>query len=278
MEPQKAEEATSERLRRWGYEVEKLAVRQGLKTADLRLTAPGESWVMDVKARQADYKLEQEIVDASTVREVAKHPHDEKANPEARFAIDVFKKGEKQVAATKLPGELCAVWMVVSDRIGMRIDPAQLICALQGYRQIFYRRKLRPVFAVYPPEFGDVVDLVLIQHVNDAVEAVVNPWTDEERLRRTRDSLLVRSATHVTDARARLDADEAWMAPDDTEARRLAELHLRQIGSSKDVDNFEGRKRRDWQVALALAHLHGDEVGMLLAETDLQVVQFIPDE
>ncbi len=278
MSSEDAENATAERLRGWGFKVDPLPRREGVKTADFRLTAPGESWVMDVKAREADYRLETEIAQAGKMVEVAKHPQDEKDHPARRLALDAFQKGEKQIEATLERGELGAVWLVVSDRIGMRIDPSQLICGLLGYRQIYFRRKLRPVFAVYPPQFGSIVDVVMIQRVNDKVEAVVNPWTDEDRISRVRSSLLVRSADHRCDARQWLDEDKAWMAPDDTEARLLAEKHLRRVGSPKDVDKFTGRKRRDWQVELALGELYGDDVGTFLRETDLQIVQVIPDD
>ena len=70
------------------------------------------------------------------------------------------------------------------------------------------------------------------------------------------------------------------MAPDDAEARRLAELHLQSVGSPKSVDKFEGRARRDWQVELALRHMHGAEavIGTFWRMTDWQMVQFVPDE
>jgi hypothetical protein len=280
VEPDEAEQATAVRLRGWGYDVEKLTRSDLRKTADFRARAPGESWVLDVKSRQADYRLENEIAAAGEMREVARRPEAEKSDARQLLALDHFKKAEKQVEATREPGELGAMWLLVSRRLGMGIDPEQLRCSLFGFRQIFFRRKLRPVYAVYPPEFGKVIDLVMIQHVDGKTEALLNPWTDDDRIAATRASLLVRSADRVHDPKRQLDEDLAWLAPEESEARRLAGLHLDDLGSPRDVDRFEGRARRDWQVELALAKQYGHlgAMGGLIRMVDFSAVQFIADE
>jgi hypothetical protein len=276
--PDEAEDATADLLTRWGYEVEKLERSNVRKVADFRLRAPGEGWVMDVKARQSDKQLEREIAGSDEMVEVVRRPEAERAHAKQFLALDLFKKGEKQIAATREPGELGAVWLVASDRVGMQVDPEQLCCSLLGYRQIFFREQPRAVYSVYPPEFGDIVDVVMVRHADGSVEAILNPWTDEARIAATRASLLVRSADEVHDAKARLDADAAWVAPDEVTARRLAAQHLEDVGSPQSVDRFEGRERRDWQVELALAKLyeHLGPVGGLVRWTHFSAVQSTP--
>lgn len=278
--PNEAEEAAAERLRGWGYEVEELEPNNVEKVADFRLRAPGESWVMDVKARQADYGLEKQIAAQGGMPEIIRRPEAEKVHPKQFLALDQFHKAEKQVASTREPGELGAMWLVASERVGMTIDPEQLRCALLGYRQIIFRGELRPVYAVYPPEFGSVIDVVMVQHTDRSVEAVVNPWTDDARIAATRASLMVRSAERVHDAKAELSRNGAWLAPDEPEARRLAELHLAERGSRREVDRFEGRARRDWQVELALRQLYGElgVVGGFLRITEWSSVHVVPYE
>lgn len=272
MPPAEAEQHVADALRGWGYEVERLAERQGKKTADFRASNAAERWVLDVKARQSDRKIDEQMQTADMV-EVYRRPHDvEEHSAEVRF-----RKGAEQVAATREAGELGAVWVVASRALGMQIDPARLVCHLLGHRRIFFNRKPWPVLRVYEPQFADV-DLLVIEHDQQVIDVLLNPWTRDDRIAATRASEIVRRARRVFDPRADLDDGRAWVAPDDAEAYRLAVQHLAQMNTSKKADSHaDPRARREFQVECALREIHGDDVGGFIRETHAQIAVFVPD-
>ncbi len=243
-------------MSRWGFHVERLDVREGMKTADYRATHVDEAWVIEVKSRQPHYAAEKAVA-AGEVWDTHKAPHDE---IEPFMAINKYKEASVQVASTKQGDELGAVWFVLNPQASADADPEQLRCALLGLRRICHRfPDFRNVYGVYTPEFGTDVDVVFLQHSAACLEAILNPWSP--RLPRVRQAHALKYATGVSDPGAEIDGGQAWMAPSVEEARRLGASHLKTLSTDRHIDAHEGRERRAKQVELALAHLYGCQGG-----------------
>lgn len=281
MDSKEAERAAAELLTQHGFAVTKLETqereKQRKKTADFRAVLHDETWVLDVKGRQLDRVAEKRL-DAG---EVVEHTARLEDDPNQFFmAFRRFQDGAEQVKATRLPGELGAVWFILNEHVTKAMDPDQLCSTLLGSRRIFAPApELRTVYAVHEPQFGREVDAVVFQR-RSQIAVLLNPWTTPERLARVRTSRLVRCAAgQVKDPRAEIDSGEAWVAPSPEEARELGILYLKTLRTDKSIDVYEGAKRREFQIELALRQMYGPDitVGSFLSEVLHTVRQRLPE-
>ena len=82
----------------------------------------------------------------------------------------------------------------------------------------------------------------------------------------------------MKDPRAEIDSGEAWLAPSPEVARELGAQHLKALRTDKSIDAYEGAKRREFQVELALRQMYGHDitVGSFLSEVLHVVRQRLP--
>lgn len=244
-----AERRVETRCQSWGYTTLKVPEVQSLKEkrSDFRIAQGPEKWVVEVKSRHGDKKRDQAVLDGLQV-EYHSSPHTE---PVGRFhPMRSFRKAAVQLAATRQPDELAALWFVVNNNPSDELNADEVTSALLGSRLLmdFSTGCTTEIYEVYEPEFGRDVDVVVFEYPSGG-KMLLNPWSP--RLPLARSSQLI---THcpVHDPRAELEAGRAVTAPSFSEARRLGELRLGRLHTDAKIDRFEGRRRREWHVQLAL--------------------------
>ena len=264
MSPDDAETHVAANLTRGGFVAERLPTRTGQKTADIRATRGCEVWVIDVKARQRDRSVETRVLAGETVT-IAKRADDE---PNRFSALERVHKGAFQVMSTKADDELGAVWVVLSDHPTEEMDRYQLQCALLGSSLILrHDCTTTEVWCIHPPQFRGL-DVVVIQ-AKDFVGVMINPEISGDRLKRIRDSHLVRCAP-VFDVRYKVEAGDGWMAPSEEEALRL----------TSDINpptRLLPREVREWRVEHALQRLY-ENVGGLMPMRFVAVTTLLPEQ
>lgn len=247
-----AEQRVEARCQSWGYTTNKVLEVPSLKEkrSDFRIARGSEQWTVEVKSRHGDKKREQAAKNGLPV-EYESSPHTE---PVGRFhPMRGFRKAAAQLAATRQPDELAAVWFVVGADPSDELNADEVTSALLGSRKLmdFLTGLTTEIYEVYKPEFGSEVDVVVFEYPSGG-KMLLNPWSP--RLAMARSSHFI---THcaVHDPRAELEAGRSILAPSFSEARRLGELRLARSNTDATIDRFEGRRQREWHVQLALEEL-----------------------